>query len=367
MRSSFSALLRRYFPLSGKDSATCFCILLGAAFICVILRLVNESDVYISMILISAVLITSRVTTGYFYGLLASIVGVFGINYVFTPPYFEFNFTLANYPITFLSMLATSLITSTLTSQIKQQEQVKIEIEKEKTRANLLRAVSHDLRTPLTSISGATSAILENENVFTPEQKHELMQEVLEEANWVIRMVENLLSVTRINGETAKVTKQEEAVEEVISESVAKFHAHFPGAAVRVSIPDNLLFVPMDATLIEQVLINLLENAVIHGETVHQITITVEKEGDWVFFSVLDDGVGIAPDKLDKIFEGYSEGGDQAKREGVKSMGIGLSVCKTIVQAHGGAITAENADPSGALFRFTLPLKGKPESDKISR
>ena len=126
------------------------------------------SDVYVSMIFLLAVLVISRMTDGYFYGILAAVVGVFGINYVFTYPYFAFNFSISGYPITFISMAAVAVITSAMTTQIKQQEKIRADTEKEKMRGNLLRAVSHDLRTPLTSIVGATSAMIENDEVLTP-------------------------------------------------------------------------------------------------------------------------------------------------------------------------------------------------------
>ena len=132
----------------------------------------------------------------------------------------------------------------------------------------LLRAVSHDIRTPLTSIVGATNVLLEQENTLTAEQRKQLLQCTNEDAEWLIRIVENLLSITRINNsEEARVKKAPEAAEEVIEGAVAKTHKHYPDVDIRVTLPDELMLVPMDPLLIEQVLVNLMENAVIHGGT----------------------------------------------------------------------------------------------------
>ena len=183
----------------------------------------SNSDSHVPLLFVLAVLFISRFTDGYIYGLVASMVAVVGVNYVFTYPYFEFNFTITGYPLTFLSMLAVSISVGTLTTQIKQQEQIKLEVEKEKMRANLLRAVSHDIRTPLTSIVGSASGILDNHEILTEEKKMELVQDIKDEAQWLIRIVENLLSVTRIHGDNTQIKTEEEVVEEIISSAVIKF------------------------------------------------------------------------------------------------------------------------------------------------
>lgn len=337
-----------------------FIVILAAAILCLLLRLIDDSDGYVSMIFLLAVLVISRITDGYFYGILASVVGVFGVNYAFTYPYLAFNFSISGYPITFISMLLVSVITSAMTTQIKQQEKLRADTEKEKMRGNLLRAVSHDLRTPLTSIVGATGAMIENDDMLTSEERKELLSEVKEDAEWLIRMVENLLSITRIGGEEAKINKEPEAVEEIVAESVRKFKKQFPGQTVSVSVPDELLMVPMDAILVEQVIINLLENAVLHGKGATKIQLTVRRTLSDAVIEVRDNGVGIKEEVFPHLFDGYfrqqsSNGNTDSKR----NMGIGLSVCMSIVKAHGGMMGAENLPEGGAQFRFTLPLGGE--------
>ncbi|MCI2046182.1 MAG: DUF4118 domain-containing protein [Faecalibacterium sp.] len=325
----------------------------GAAFL---VQVLDGNDRDIPMLFILAVLLISRCTQGYLYGTISSLVGVFLVNYVFTYPYFEFNFTLSGYPLTFICMLIASVVTSTLTTQIKQQEQIRIEAEKEKMRANLLRSVSHDLRTPLTSILGATSALLDDEALLAPEKRRTLLQNAHDDAEWLIRMVENLLSITRMNGEEAKITKTLEAVEEIVGEAVRKFKKRFPGVEVSVTVPEQLLMIPMDPMLIEQVLLNLLENSVRHGKSKTGLCVTVQRLGDDAEFTVSDHGIGIAPDVFEHLFDGYLTGREEKESDNERSMGIGLSVCTSIVLAHGGRMRAENLPQGGAAFHFTLPL-----------
>lgn len=230
-----------------------------------------------------------------------------------------------------------------------------LETEKEKMRSNLLRAVSHDLRTPLTGMIGASSTYLEAKQYLDEDYKDRLIQGIYDDANWLLHMVENLLSVTRISHGTANVTKTSESLEEVVSEAVVRFQKRYPSCETLVRIPDEFLMVPMDATLIEQVIINLLENALVHAYSSHPTELTVRKRGQEVIFSVKDYGKGIDPDRLDSIFDG-SPASDSDRNDSRKGMGIGLSICKTIILAHHGQIEARN-HPSGAEFWFSLPLE----------
>jgi two-component system sensor histidine kinase KdpD len=354
---------RPSFRLSLKDSLTTVVAIAVSASLCGFLGLFSSSDIHVPLIFVLTVLIVSRLTEGYFYGIFTSVVAVFGVNYVFTYPYFAFNFTISGYPVTFLTMLAVSVITSTLTTQIKQQEKLRVETEKEKLRANLLRAISHDLRTPLTSIVGSTSAVLEGENLFD-DQKRALLQEVRDDALWLIRMVENLLFITRMGGE-AVIHKQPEVLEELIGSAVYKFRKSHPGMSLRVSIPAEPIFIPADVILIEQVLMNLMENAVVHGKTLTRIDLSVvvddkkkKKKGKKVTFSVENDGERIDENVLPHLFDGHYARADKKGEAGSKrNMGIGLSVCTSIVKAHCGEISAENL-PGGVRFRFSLPLEG---------
>ena len=224
-------------------------------------------------------------------------------------------------------------------------------------KSEFLSCMSHDIRTPLTSIVGNTAAILENEDSFSPEQKRRLLEDVNEDAQWLIRMVENLLSITRMSGGQAKIEKDCEAAEEIVGVSVSKFTKRFPAIHVSIEVPDEVLMVPMDATLIRQVIMNLLENAAIHGGNVTQIRVCLSREGTNACFAISDNGVGIPKERLSTIFNGGLSGVSHNNFDMKKNMGIGLSVCYTIVKAHDGTMTAENLDSGGACFRFYLPLE----------
>lgn len=340
------------------NSIITFIILAVAASFCFLIQQFVPTDTHVPLIFVLAVLFVSRFTDGYLYGIVASMLAVVGVNFVFTYPYFEFNFTLTGYPLTFVTMLAVAISVSTLTTQIKRQEAIRLEVEKEKMRGNLLRAVSHDIRTPLTSIVGSASAILDNNETISDENKLELINDIREEAQWLIRIVENLLSVTRINGESAKINTEVEAVEEVIGSAVLKFKKRFPDVKVEVDVPQEVLLVPMDAILIEQVLVNLLENAVIHGRTTSLITINVlvNHADKRVIITVEDDGEGIKESVLPTMFEGNISSEEGEECDSKRNMGIGLSVCMSIVKAHKGDMKAENKADKGARIMFYLPM-----------
>ena len=262
--------------------------------------------------------------------------------------------------MTFLGMAAITLLTSTLTSHLAKQAEMLAEhekklneAEKEKMRANLLRAISHDLRTPLTGIIGNSSVFLENQVRLSEEEKTEIVSNINNDANWLLNMVENLLTVTRITGDNLTVKSNEEPLEEVVAESLQRLSKRYPDVVIDAQIPDEFILVPMDAILIEQVTINLLENAIIHSESVAPIKLLVENHSDHVSFTIRDYGVGLPREMLNNLFDStvYTTSGTSDAHRG---MGIGLSICQTIITAHHGTLTGLN-HKHGAEFIFTLP------------
>ena len=353
--------LKTYAPLSLKDWVIFIVAMVIACLVCIMLQQVSTSDVHVPIIFVLVVLLISLLTDGYFYGILAALTSVIAVNYAFTEPYMQLDFTLYGYPLTFMTMLAVGVATSTLMSRVKQQEKFRLETEREKLRANLLRGMSHDLRTPLTGISGSISAVLDNADQLSSEQQRELLECAKDDADWLCRMVENLLSVTRIgDGPVGSLHTQEEALEEVIGAAVYSFRNRNPDVIVEVSVPDTVLMVMMDPVLIQQVLQNLLDNAVLHGKTTSHIRVTASESGHMAVVSVRDNGVGIDREHLDHLFDGMPQlSSPQVSSDQTRSLGIGLMVCKTIMQAHGGTITGTNLPEGGACFSFTLPLGGQ--------
>lgn len=341
------------FPVCRRDFLVTAAILLCTVALCFILRMAGSIGGFASPVFVLAVLLISRLTSGYLYGLIAVVLGVVCVNFIFTYPYWAFNLKSPGYVVTFFTLLMVSLITCTLTAQAKRQAKLLAENEREKMRANLLRSVSHDIRTPLTSIVGSTSAVLENPGLSRQEQR-ELLENAREEAQWLIRVVENLLSITRMGGEQVPIAKVPEPAEEVLGAAVQKFRRRFPQVRIAVSVPEELLMVPMDPILIEQVLSNLLENAAVHGGAAH-ISLSLEVDGDFARVSVRDDGRGIPRDQLGRLFDGRLQPCPAPEGDGKRNMGLGLSVCRAIVLAHGGSIEARNLS-QGAEFSFRLPV-----------
>lgn len=323
--------------------------------------LLSHNAANVAIIYVLATVFVARSTSGYIPGIVTAFLSVVFINFVFTYPYMELNFTLDGYPVTFLGMMIIASLTSTLTTHLKEQtrilkerEHMLMEAEKEKMRANLLRAISHDLRTPLTGIIGAATSYLEQDSQLTEQDKSLLVKSISEDAQWLLHMVENLLSVTRINNQTACVKTSLEPLEEVVSSALQRFHKRHPESKIQAHIPDELIMIPMDATLIEQVLINLLENAIYHGSSDIPVSLTVTVSKHQAQFSIRDYGVGIDASNLDSLFDGYTPTQNHSS-DSHKGMGIGLSICKTIINAHHGQIYAKNYS-DGAEFTFTLPI-----------
>lgn len=302
-----------------------------------------------------AVFLISLITEGYFWGITASVVSLLLVNYAFTYPYFEVNFIIPANFYSGLVMAMIAVLTSTLTTKIKQVEAMKAETEKEKMRANLLRAISHDLRTPLTTIYGSSTALRENTDVLTEAQKDKMLQGIQEDAQWLVRMVENLLSITRIDSGRVQIVTVITAVDELLDAALVKFRKRYPQQKVVLEVPEELVLISVDCMLMEQVITNLLENAVQHGEGLTEIRMRVIPGNGTVTFEISDDGSGIPPERFDHLFDGYNHSQenqpvDHAKR----NAGIGLSLCATIIRAHNGHIEAENNPSGGATFRFTL-------------
>ncbi len=323
-------------------------------------NIVPEHSANTTLIFILALIIISRVSIGYIYGFVCSVIAVICINFLFTYPYFQLNFTLTGYPITFLVMSIITLIISTMTSHLTRQAEVIAEREKqlaeaemEKMRANLLRAISHDLRTPLTGIIGNSSLFLENQERLNRAEQTEIVSNIYNDSHWLLNMVENLLTITRIRGDSFYITTSDEPVEEVISEALQKLQKRYPDVTIQVSIPDDFILLPMDAILIEQVTINLLENAIVHASSNKPIELLVTDHPDTVSFTIRDYGVGIPKEKLNNLFDGMTYTPSQTS-DAHKGMGIGLSICKTIITAHQGTLIGQNHQ-HGAEFTFTLP------------
>lgn len=332
-----------------------------------------------ALVFVLAVALISLLTSGYTYGIAASVVGTFCINIFFMEPYRAFSLSRTGYPVAMTSMVVVSCVICALTARVKKQaleaasrekqtrelyetneklnaEKAAIQLESDRIsiRENILRAVSHDLRTPLTSISGTVSVLLSSPEVS--EKNLSMLADIKRDADSLIVMVENLLSVTRIQDGTMPLKKREEMLEEVAGDALITTRRRFPDCHVELDLSEDILYLPMDPILIKQVIVNLLENAIRHSGDQEHICIRLYRQDDWAITEVRDHGRGLAPEVLRAVEAGKAM---PLSGDATRGMGIGLSVCQNIIKAHGGWFTAKNHPEGGALFRFALPIGGK--------
>lgn len=236
----------------------------------------------------------------------------------------------------------------------REKEQAAILAKNEQLRANLLRAISHDLRTPLTSISGNASNLLSNESEFDAETKKQIYTDIYDDSMWLINLVENLLSVTRIEDGRMQLKLSTELMDEVITEALRHVNRKCIDHPVTIQNSEDFVFARMDVKLIVQVIINIVDNAIKYTPPGSSITITTKKKGKFVSVSIRDDGPGIDDEIKPRIFDMFYSGANHVA-DSRRSLGLGLSLCKSIITAHGGEITVEDNHPKGTVFIFTLP------------
>ena len=237
----------------------------------------------------------------------------------------------------------------------REKQRMEESARQETLRANLLRAISHDLRTPLTSISGNAAILLEDTGDLDEGKKKELYDSIYDDAIWLNGLVENLLTITRTENGTMKLNIQPELVSDAIEEALRHLDRNAEKRKIVTDLQDDLLLAQMDSALIVQVLINLVNNAVKYTPEDAKITIGAKAEGNMALLWVEDEGQGIPEGTEDKVFDMFYTGVKHSA-DSRRGIGLGLSLCRSIVQAHGGEIWMMNARPHGAKVSFTLPI-----------
>ena len=253
-----------------------------------------------------------------------------------------------------LSILGESALALEKELYITREHAAAIQAQKEQLRANLLRSISHDLRTPLTGISGNANVLLQTE--LPSEKRRALYTDIYDDAEWLINLVENLLSVTRIEDGTIDLDMEPELVDEVIAEALKHIGRQSAEHKISFHRNDEILLANMDTHLIMQVIINIVDNAVKYTPKDSEIDIKAEKKRDFIEVSIADNGPGIPREAMDRLFDMYYTA-NSASADSRRGLGLGLALCKSIITAHGGSITVDDNKPSGAIFRFTLPSK----------
>ncbi len=237
----------------------------------------------------------------------------------------------------------------------REKEAAAVLAENERLRANLLRSISHDLRTPLMSITGNAGTLMTNEKRYSEETRHRLYSDIYEDSLWLTNLVENLLASTRLEGGAANLRLTGELIEDIFAEAVAHVRPD-EGHTVTVEPISEILMVRADSRLIVQVLVNLIGNALKYTPSGSTVRLSAKRQGDEAVISVADDGPGIPPREKEQVFDMFFVGSN-APSAGRKSLGLGLALCRTIVNTHGGRIWVEDNSPHGAVFSFTLPIE----------
>lgn len=343
-----------------RDGGRAAGILIAATLVGLLFSGLKIPEANIIAVYILGVLIISIITSSWMYSFLASVISVLAFNFLFTVPRFTLRAYDPSYPVTFGIMFLVALITGSLASRMKEyareSAQASMQIEKEQLRADLLRSISHDLRTPLTSISGNASNLLSNENEFSQETRMQIYGDIYDDSMWLIKLVENLLSVTRIEDGRMDLRMSAELMDEVIAEAMRHTDRNRAGRKIEVSSDEEFILGKMDARLIVQVVINLVDNAVKYTPEGAQIRIHTGKKDGMVVVSVSDTGSGIPDEQKSKVFEMFYTGTNRAA-DGRRSLGLGLGLCRSIIRAHGGEIWVSDNKPQGAVFTFTLPAE----------
>ena len=238
----------------------------------------------------------------------------------------------------------------------KEKEEADLLAQNEKLRANLLRAISHDLRTPLTSISGNAGVLLSSGDIIPNEKRRELYTDIYDDSLWLINLVENLLSVTRLEDGSMNLQMKPELLEEIITEALRHVNRKSKEHEIVFTSEEELILVKVDARLIVQVLINIIDNAIKYTQKGSHIRIRTFVEEEKAVVSIADDGPGISKEAQKHIFDMFYTA-NQKIVDGRRSLGLGLALCKSIIQAHGGNIKVKEQKPKGTMFLFTLPME----------
>lgn len=293
---------------------------------------------------------------GQWPSLICAVLSVAAFDYFFIPPYFHFGVFDARYWVTFAVLFAVTLLTSRLTVQSRKSTEMAIEAEmkadREKLISSLVSSVSHDLRTPLTSISGAVSTLLEQEATISPENRRHLLEAIDDESTRLNRLVGKALQIMKIESGAVNVRHEIHSLEAVVGSVLVRLDSLLEGRKITTEIPGELT-APLDDLLIEQVLANLLENAVRHTPAGTPIDIRAVREPEWVRVEVMDRGPGVAKADSSRIFEKFYRSG---KKDDWGS-GLGLAICQGILKIHRGEIGVKNRDGGGSVFYFLLPVR----------
>jgi len=316
------------------------------------------------VLFVLGVLLTAIATDGRAYSMVASLIAVLTFNYFIVEPRLSLRAWGPSYPETFMVMFAVAAMASHLVARQREGARALMEAslmaQHEQLRSSLLRSVSHDLRTPLTSISGKADLLATEGELLDAVSRRQIATDIREDAVWLTDVVENILSMTRLEEGGVQLDLRPEDVGDVIDEALGHVRRDMGGHEVVVERPEGMVLARMDARVVMQVVVNLVNNALSHTPDGSRVTISWRRVGDLVRVSVADDGPGVPEGERGRVFEPFFTS-SKGLSDGRRGIGLGLSLCKVIVEAHGGSIWVDPVLPHGASFSFTLPAEEVPE------
>ncbi len=317
--------------------------------------LVNIAMVY----MLGVVVVALRHDRG--AAIVTAMLCVAAFDYLFVPPRGTFTVDDVQYLLTFAIMVVVALVISRLVEGARRQARVQaelaIEAETERIRSALLASISHDLRTPLAVVVGASSSLAEGGERLEPDERRALAKSVYEQSRDVAERVAKILQMTRLEAGGLKVDRDWSAPSDIVNAALARLRERMASHRLIVDVPDDLPLIRVDAALIEQALGNLLENAAKHTPAGTVVMLKVHRQGGGLQFSVEDYGGGLAPTEVEQVFEKFY----RAKAEGgAGGVGLGLAICRAIVGLHGGRVWAERLSGGATAFRFVLPVDESP-------
>ncbi len=337
------------------------CVLQVLAVICAMtLDTLGFSEATVVIVFVLSVLLTALCTTEVSYCLAAAILSTLGFNFFLVDPRFSFRIRGADVPGTIAVMFVVAFVASYLVTQLRASERASVEAQitaqNEQLRADLLRSVSHDLRTPLTAISGNADVLLDQSVMLDEAQRRALVEDIHDDATWLTGVVENLLAVTRLEDGKVALEHDVELIDEVVEEALRHVSPDVKYHNLVFDSTEEMLLVRMDAQVMVQVVVNLVNNAIVHTQAGSHIHVNVARDGAYARVSVADDGPGIPDEEKPRVFESFYTV-PSAASDGRRGIGLGLPLCKAVVEAHGGELCLTDAVPHGAVFEFTLPLE----------
>jgi len=291
----------------------------------------------------------------------AALLGVLAFDFAFVPPYYSFAVNDFQYLVTFAIMLAVGLVISGLAGAVRRQNQASaalaLEAETERVRSALLASISHDLRTPLAVMSGASSSLAERGEQLSSDERQALADSIFRQSRGMAEMMGNILQMTRLETGAIEPKRDWASLAEIASTALDRLAGSLAHHRVMLDLPDDLPLVRVDAILIEQALGNLLENAARHTPAGTLVRLRAARHDAEVLVSVEDFGAGLRPEDFQRLFAKFHHRGSESQAGGI---GLGLAICRAIVQLHKGRIWAEQLPGGGTAFRFTLPLEEAP-------